>query len=217
MKKAILFGATGFVGAYLLEDLLHSDNYEKVTVVVRKELNISHPKLEVVIGDFRSLPLIKDKIVADDIFITIGTTKAKTPDKKEYYKIDHDYPVLAAAMAKEQGAKAVFIVTAVGANAASKIFYVRTKGKAEEDIIALDFEQTHIFRPSMIMGNRGEKRVLESIFLKIWRVIDPVLTGGLSKYRGIEGKDIAKAMLKATTTRNEKLKIYQWKDMKDLL
>lgn len=218
MKKAIVFGATGFVGSYLLEDLLKSNDYEKVTVVVRKELNIRHSKLEVIIGDFNSLPVIKDKIVADEIFITIGTTRAKTPDKTAYYKIDHDYPVLAAAIAKENGAKAVFIVTAVGANAASKIFYIRTKGETERDIVALNFEHTYIFRPSMIMGNRVESRALESVFLKIWRVIDPVLLGKrLSKYRGIEGNDIAKAMLNAAKSRSEKVKIYHWREMNDLL
>ena len=141
------------------------------------------------------MPDLKENIVADEIFITLGTTKKNTPNQDEYYQIDHDYPVLAAKIAKEKGAKSVFVVTAVGANANSTIFYIKTKGETERDIIALDFEHTHIFRPSMLMGNRKENRPLEKFLLKLWPVINFVLIGNkLKRYRGIDGKDVAKAM-----------------------
>lgn len=217
MKKAILFGASGFIGSYLLDELLNNDDYGQVAIVVRKDLNIKHPKLKTLIGDFHSLPNLKESIVADDIFIAIGTTQKNTPDKKQYYQIDHDYPVLAAKMARENGAKTVSVVTAVGANAASSIFYVRMKGEVERDIIALDFEHTHIFRPSMLMGDRKESRTLEKIFIKIWKVINPVLIGRrLKKYRGIDGKDVAKAMNIAAKKDLQKLKIYDWEEMNRL-
>jgi uncharacterized protein YbjT (DUF2867 family) len=218
MKKAVLFGASGFIGSYLLDELLNNADYEQVTVVVRENLNISHPKLKMLIGDYHSLPGLKAAIVADDIFITIGTNKKNTPGQDEYYRIDHDYPVLAAKIAKEKGTTAVFVVTAVGANANSNIFYIRTKGEIEWDIIALDFEHTHIFRPSMLMGDRKEKRRLEKLLMKIWRVINPVLIGkGLKRYKGINGKDIAKAMNNAAKNHSDKVKIYQWQEMNDLL
>ena len=216
MKKAIVFGSSGFIGSYLLSELLNNDAYEQVIILVRKSLNITHPKLKTLIGDFHSLPILKDRIVADEVFITLGTTNKNTPDKNEYYQIDHDYPVLAARMAKENGARSIFVVTAVGANASSGIFYIRTKGETERDIIALDFKHTHIFRPSMIMGNRKEKRSLEKVFIHIWSVINPVLMGKLNKYKGIEGKDIAKAMVTAANTPSGNLKIYHWKEMHDL-
>lgn len=100
-------------------------NLEKLTIVVRKDINIKHTKLNTLIGDFKTLPLLKEHIKADDVFIALGTTKKQTPDLIEYYKIDHDYPVLAAKMAKENGAKSVFVVTAIGANPNSSIFYTR--------------------------------------------------------------------------------------------
>lgn len=217
MKKAILFGASGYVGSYLLQDLLNNDAYEQVTIVVRKDLNIQHPKLKTVLGDFNDLPNLRAEIVADDVFIALGTTKKKTPDLKKYYQIDHDYPVLAAKIALENGAKAVFMVTAIGANSKSKIFYSRTKGDAERDVLALNYAHTHIFQPSMILGNRKEYRASEKIFIKLFRLINPIFTGKSSKYKGIEGKHIAKAMLKSAENPTEKVKIYQWKEMDDLI
>lgn len=218
MKKAVLFGANGFIGSYLLTYLLDSADYEVVTVVVRKKLTIHHPKLKVLIGDYHSLSGLKEDIQADEIFITLGTTKRKTPDLKAYYEIDHDYPVLAAKIAQEQGAKAAFLVTAVGANAKSGVFYLRTKGDVERDLIALDFERVSIFRPSMLMGNREENRPLERFFMAIWWFIGPLLIGkGLGKYRGISGQEVAKAMMKAAKKQREKLKIYHWQEMHNLL
>ncbi len=216
MKNAILFGASGFIGSYLLDELLNSADYEKVTVVVRKNLNIDHPKLKTLIGDYHSLPGLKADIIADEVFIALGTTRKKTPDKDEYYRVDHDYPVAAAKIAKEKGAKSVFVVTAVGANAQSNVFYIKTKGETERDIITLDFEHTHIFCPSMLMGNRKENRSLEKVVMKIWTVINPVFTGKLSRYRGIDGKDVARAMINAAKNQSEKVKIYHWKEMNEL-
>ncbi|MCF2505671.1 NAD(P)H-binding protein [Dyadobacter sp. CY107] len=216
-KTAILFGASGFVGSYLLEGLLNDPDYAQVTIVVRKNLNISHPKLKMLIGDYHALPALKDEIVANDVFIALGTTKKSTPDQKIYYQVDHDYPVLAARIGKERGAKSVFLVSAVGPDAGSGIFYIRTKGETERDVIAQGLLHTHIFRPSMIMGDRKESRTLEKALIKIFSIINPLFVGPMQKYRGIEGKNIAKAMLAAAKKPAGKVKIYEWKEMNDLL
>jgi uncharacterized protein YbjT (DUF2867 family) len=218
MKKAILFGATGFIGSFLLQDLLNDESYDHVIAVVRKRLPITHPKLEMLIGDYATLPSLKESLVGDDIFISIGTTKNKTPDQDKYYEIDHDYPLLAALIAKENGAKAVFLVSAVGANADSKIFYIRTKGEAERDIVALNFDHTHIFRPSMLMGDRkNENRPMEKFMIGLFAFINPLFMGSLQKYRGIQGAEVAKAMLNAAKKPGSKVQVYEWKEMKRLL
>lgn len=217
MKKAIVFGASGFIGSHLLIELLSDPDYEQVTAVVRKPLSVTHPKLQTLIGDFRTLPSLKAQIQGDEVFIALGTTKKHTPVRAEYYQVDHDYPVLAAQLAKENGAKSVFIVTAIGANADSHIFYVKTKGETERDICALDFAHTHIFQPSMIVGERQEKRSMERTLIHAWGFIDHVLVGGLNRYRGIDGKDVAKAMLQAARQQTEKVKIYRWREMQALL
>lgn len=215
MKKALLFGASGMVGSYLLEYLLQNPAYEKVTIVVRKDIGIKHPNLTTLIGDLNNLPSLKDKIQADDVFISLGTTKAKTPDEKEYYKIDHDYPVEAARIAKEQGATAVFLVSAVGPDANSGMFYIRTKGETERDVLALDYAHTHIFRPSMIMGNRQEKRSMEKVFIALFALINPLLFN--SRFRGIQAGDIARAMNNAAQKPAGKVQVYHWKEMKKAL
>jgi uncharacterized protein YbjT (DUF2867 family) len=216
MKKAIIFGASGFIGSFLLEELLNDARYEQVTIVVRKDPGIHHPKLITLIGDYNTLPSLKAKLVGDEIYIALGTTKKNTPDEKLYYQVDHDYPVLAAKMAKENGAGTVLLVSAVGPGLSSKIFYIRTKAETERDIESLGFAHTHIFRPSMLMGNRKEKRPLEKILIKVFAVINPLFIGSLSKYRGIEGKSLAKAMITAANEHTPTHAIYEWKEINEL-
>ena len=217
MKKAILYGASGLVGSYILDNLLNNANYQQVIIVVRKDLNIQHPKLKTLIGDFNTLPEVVKDIQVDEVFIALGTTQKKTPDKKLYYQIDHDYPILATKLAKENGAKAVFLVSALGANAKSSIFYSKLKGETEQDITSLNLDHTYIFRPSMILGNRKENRPAEKVFIGIFKFINPIFVGGLSKYKGIEAEDIAKAMINSANTLNEKVKILHWEEMSALL
>ncbi len=216
MKKAIVYGASGLVGSYILETLLNSPDYEQIIAVVRKDLNIRHAKLLTLAGDFSSLPDLTKGIAVDEVYIALGTTRKKTPDQKEYYRIDHDYPVLAAKSAKENGAKTVLLVSSIGANTKSKAFYTRTKGETEQDIINLDFDHTCIFRPSLILGNRKEKRIIEKTFMAVWKVINPVLSGKMNKYKGIEAKNIARAMVGAANHPDGKMKIFYWKEMMDL-
>jgi uncharacterized protein YbjT (DUF2867 family) len=217
MKKAILFGASGFIGSYILDELLNDPEYDQVTVVVRRPLKVSHAKLKMLIGDFRTLPSLKAELIADEVFIALGTTKKNTPQREEYYHVDHDYPILAAKIAKENGAKSVFVVTAIGADADSKFFYIKTKGETERDIKALGFQHTHIFQPSMIMGNRKEHRPMEKAFIRVWGAADRLFVSGLSRYKGIDAKDVAKAMIKAAKKQTDKVKIYQWREMYELL
>ena len=217
MKKSIIFGASGFVGSYLLTELLNNEDYDEVIAVVRKKLNIRHPKLKILIGDYHSLTDLKAQLIADDVFITLGSTKKKTPKLEEYYQIDHDYPVLAASLSQQNGATSVFLLTAIGANPKSNVFYVRTKGEVERGITALNFDHTHIFRPSVIMGNRKEKRLVEKIMIKICAVINPLFVGKTNKYRGITAQNIAKSMNNAAKNQTDKVRIYHWKEMNALL
>lgn len=217
MKKAILFGASGLIGSLLLQELLGDESYAQVIVVVRKDLGIHHPKLKILIGDLRSLPSLKDQLVGDDVFITLGTTKKNTPDEKKYYEVDHDYPVLASTITKENGADTVVLVSAVGPNPDSKIFYIRTKAETERDVASVGFAHTHIFRPSMLMGNRKEKRPLEKFLIGVFRLINPVFVGSLSRFRGIEGTDLAKAMVIAAKKKEPAFNVYEWKEIMGLL
>jgi uncharacterized protein YbjT (DUF2867 family) len=217
MKKAIIFGASGFVGSQLLLELLNHPDYKEIYAVVRKPLDVEHSKLNVLIGSFDSMPKLIENLSVDEVFFALGASQNSKQSSVEFYQIDHDYPVLASKTLKQNGAKSVFLVTAAGANASSKIKYVRTKGETERDIIALDFDYTHIFRPTMIVGNRKDKRPFEKIGMKIWKLIYPIFIGKQVDYNEIDGKDIAKAMANATSNQSDKVKIYNWREMNQLI
>lgn len=213
MKSAILFGASGFIGSKLLKKLLDSPNYNQVTIVVRKDLKISHPKLKTILADYHSLGSVSSYLKADDVFITLGTTRAKVKSDKEYYEIDHDYPVRAAQICQQNGATGLFVVTAVGANSNSKAFYIRLKGEVENHLSELNYARTGIFRPSMLMGERDEFRPTEKIIMAIWKVISPLLAGSMTKYKGITGSQVAQAMLSAAQYQKEKSQVYTFLEM----
>lgn len=217
MKKAILFGATGLIGSHLLQELLANPAYDQVIAVVRRDPGIVHPKLVTLKGELSTLTSLKSDLTGNEVFIALGTTRNKTPDQKDYYRIDHDYPVLAAAIAKQNGASTVLLVSSVGADPQSKLFYLKTKGETEHDIIGLDFDHTFIFRPSMLMGKRREHRAMEKLILGIWPFVNPLLPGKWNKYKGIDGGDVAKAMVRAAMIITDKVKIFHWKEMTDLL
>lgn len=208
MKTAILFGASGHVGSYLLNMLLASDKYSQVKIVVRKDLNMQRSKLLTLIGDYTTLPNIKEGLQADDVFITVGAT-----DKI----VERGYPVLIAQLCKKQGAKRIFLVTSVGANPKSSMSFTRIKGEVEEDIVNLHFEETNIFRPGMIMGSREWYRPMEKTMMRIWKIIDPLLIGNLNKYKGMNAKEIARAMFQSSLNATGSINIYHWRDMKYLI
>jgi uncharacterized protein YbjT (DUF2867 family) len=217
MRRAIVLGSSGFVGSYLLQALLDSPDYARITAIVRKPLPISHAKLNVLIGDYHTLADLRSEIQGDDLFITLGTTRKNSPNQAEYYEVDHDYPVLAARIAKENGVKSVFVVTAVGADLKSAFLYTRTKGEVERDLLQLHFEHTHIFRPSMLMGNRKEKRPMEKTLMGIWRWLSPLLVGKADRYRGITGEALAGAIVNSARNQSDKVKIYHWREMVQLI
>ncbi len=192
MKTAIIIGATGLVGSTLVEQILENPAYSKVVLLLRKPLNISHPKLVQEVIDFDKPDTTK--IVGDDLFCAMGTTLAKAGSKEAQYKIDCTYPYEIGKIAKENGVKQYILVSAVGANFDSSNFYLRTKGDLERKIESIGFQNFVSVRPSMLLGNRGEFRLGEKIGTVLSNVLSPLLFGGLRKYHGIEAADVAKSM-----------------------
>lgn len=193
-EKAIVLGASGLIGSHLLPMLLASPAYSQVTVFVRKALPISHPNLKQIVTDFKDIDILNHSISATSIFCCLGSTKKKTPDLKDYKKVDYDIPLRFAELALKNGARQFHLVSAMGANAGSVNFYSKLKGDIEDAIKALDYETYHIYRPSFLRGKRKENRPLEKIMLPVMRLVDVILIGALKKYRSIEAEDVAKAM-----------------------
>lgn len=195
-KKAVLLGATGLIGESLLEQLLSNSHYKEVLIVGRKKLERQHPKLKQLVVNFDKLQDYAPQIQGDVVFCCLGTTKSKTPDLEQYKKIDYQYPLDAATIAKNNGAEQYHLVSALGANPTSSIFYTKTKGEVERDLKEIPFKSIHIYQPSLLVGERKENRSMEGLMTVVMSILNPLLISGLRKYRSIKIEKVAFAMLK---------------------
>ncbi len=194
-KIAIVFGATGLVGETLLHLLLQDDRYSKIVLFSRRSVGFQHDRLEEHLVDLLQLEDQKKHFKADEVFCCVGTTNAKTPDKQLYEKIDYGIPVSAAKLCKENNIQSLMVVSALGARASSTFFYNRVKGEMEDEVLRIGVPKTHLLQPSMIGGNRKEKRPAEYIVKKLMLFFGFLLQGPTKKYRVIHPKEIALGMI----------------------
>ncbi|MCX7638343.1 MAG: oxidoreductase [Cyclobacteriaceae bacterium] len=191
-KRALIAGATGLVGSYLLKLLLEDEGYAKVIAVTRRPLEITRDRLENIVTDFDRLDKVAAQLTTDDVFCCLGTTIRKAGSQANFRKVDFDYPVKLARLTHQQGAKKLLLVSALGADASSRIFYNRVKGETEQAICKTGFEAVHIFRPSLLLGPRNEQRAAEDAakwFYKIFNRLIPL------RYKAIHAHTVARAML----------------------
>ena len=200
-QSALVIGATGLTGSILLELLLESSAFHKVHVYARRSLGITHSKLQEHLIDFDQY---QSTVEADVLFCCLGTTIKKVKTKEAFKKVDLEYPVKFAQLQFGAGTKKMMVVSAMGANANSSIFYSRVKAEMEAALTAIGFEQLTIFRPALITGNRIEHRSGEKIAAMINGWINPLLVGSLRKYRSIPATKIAQSMLAHSLLENEK-------------
>ncbi|MGF1923389.1 MAG: oxidoreductase [Bacteroidia bacterium] len=208
-KKAILVGATGLIGQDLLIKLLADDRFGEVLVISRKALEMEHPKLEQLVINFDDLNNYAKEITGDIVFCCLGSTIKKTPDLAMYRKIDYLYPFEVGNLAFANGAKQYHLISAMGADVNSRLFYSRTKGELERDVQKIPFESIHIYRPALLDGNRKEERKAEHFMIGLFRFINPLLIGPLTKYRSIKIEKIADAMLSKAKGNEKGVHIYE--------
>ncbi len=193
VRTALLAGASGLVGKQVLQQLLASDHYSKVTALVRKPLTVKHARLTEQIIDFESLAQQRLPKV-DDAFCCLGTTIKVAGSKDAFRRVDYGYVLAFAASARQAGAEQFLLVSAMGANSKSGVFYSRVKGEVEAAVSQLGYASVSIIRPSMLTGDRGEHRLGERLVLAISGPISALIP---ARYRPISDVAVAKAMIDA--------------------
>jgi uncharacterized protein YbjT (DUF2867 family) len=190
-RRALLVGATGLVGSCLLQRLLDETTYSSVTVWARRPLALRGPGLKVETFDFERLAA--HKVEAEHVFCCLGTTMKQARSEQAFRRVDYDYPLALAKAAAQGGATRLLVVSALGANPESRIFYNRVKGEMEAAVAAAGVPRTIFFRPSLLTGHRDEVRIGE----RVGYVAGLVLGSLLGKYRPIPADTVAAAMVNA--------------------
>ena len=196
-KKAILFGATGLVGKHCLSLLVEHEAYDEIICFTRRPVNYKSDKITNEVIDFNDLDAYSSQICGDDLFLCLGTTKAKAGSERAFYEVDFTYNYKAAMHAKKNGVSQVLLVSSIGANTGSLFFYTRVKGELEKTIKKLEFWSTHIFRPSLLKGEREEPRLKEELAVILGKGINLLTRGGLENLTPVDAKIVAMAMVNA--------------------
>ncbi|MFT2010044.1 oxidoreductase [Pontibacter sp. 13R65] len=215
-RTALIAGASGLVGGHCLQLLLHSDRYDQVISIGRRDVPIIHPKLDQKVIDFDQLQKYKTDLAADDVYCCLGTTIKQAGSKEAFQKVDQHYVVQLAELAFAKGASQFLVVSAMGADAKSMFFYNRVKGNMEQAVTNIGYESVHIFRPSLLLGDREVQRTGEEIASKVMRPLSSLLIGPLEKYKPIQGETVAKAMLHVAAFDKKGTHIYPSDDIEDL-
>ena len=204
MKTALLFGSSGLVGGHLLNQLINDNKYSKIKLFIRKDPEISDPKVEVIKTDFNNLENHKEDIKGDNCFFCIGTTKQNSPDKSEYRRVELEVPKQIAQIAKSNLVNSFVFVSSGYADPKSSGDYLKFKGEVEEELKKLNFPKLGIMRPSFLLGDRKEKRTSETIGIFVFNLISPLLLGPLKKMKPIHSATVAKAMISSANKNLEK-------------
>jgi len=198
-RSALLIGATGLVGSRLLTRLLAHPEYERVTAWVRRPISLQIHKFSQTVVDFEQLQEQAPDCAVDDVYVALGTTIRDAGTQDAFRRVDHDYPVIIARIALRRGVKRFLMVSALGADARSRVFYSRVKGEAETDIRALGLSKVWFFRPSLLIGDRAQSRPGERAGIAIGKIVAPLMIGPMRRYRPVTADAVAAAMIYAAT------------------
>ncbi|MFM8964092.1 MAG: NAD(P)H-binding protein [Sphingomonadales bacterium] len=210
-QSVVVLGATGMVGSALVKLLLADTHVSEIRILSRRPLHYAEAKIKVVETNLAN-PDTSAFENATALYCCIGTTRKKTPDKTIYRSIDYGFTLASAKKAKEAGVAEVHLISAIGADSQSKIFYNRLKGEIEQDLLALDFERTFIYQPALLIGERKEKRAGEKFAQWISPFLDRLLNEKVRKYHSVKATELANAMLLHSFQKGKRQQILRYPD-----
>ena len=210
-KTAVVIGATGLVGRALVDQLARIESIDRIVTLTRRA--VSHPaaKVDNLLVDFDRLEEYEAYFKADILFSCLGTTLKQAGSLQAQRKVDLDYQLNAAKLALKQGVSHYLLVSSSGANASSRSAYLCMKGELEDQIKALPFPRVSVFQPSLLLGERADFRLAET--LASW--LAPVIAGlpWLRRYRPILGSEVAMKMVQVSQSAGSKFELFTLSDV----
>ncbi|WP_416147839.1 NAD(P)H-binding protein [Salipaludibacillus sp. HK11] len=211
MKKALIAGATGLVGKHVVKELINSQHYDEIHILTRRSSPFhKHPLVQEHLVSFDELDEVDDVFQhVDDVFVTLGTTMKQAKTQEAFIKVDYTYPVKLAEKAVKHGVERFLIVTAMGASRNSRFFYNVVKGTLEERLINLEIPSLHIFRPSLLLGERYKVRTGEKSAELLSKPLSFLMRGRLEKYKPVKGSTVAAVMHEVAQQNSNGFHIYE--------
>lgn len=209
----MLLGASGATGQKLLPLLLDDPAYAKIITLSRRETGMKHAKLENRIVDFEHLAEGFKDLRVDDCYCAFGTTIKIAGSEAAMTRIDHEYVLEFARAGRAAGARRFAYLSAANANAGSSVYYARLKGRTEAALKALGFADLAIYRPSMIIAERSDRRWMESMLFPLLPLLDTLMLGRYAKYRSIPVETLARAMAAFSGLQGCGSKTLYWREM----
>lgn len=195
-RNALIVGATGLIGSFCLQNLFNDSAYSEAIALVRRPLLEKHRKLKEIITDFSDLDRKLSTVNAHDVFCCLGTTIKKAGSQQAFRQVDYELVVTVAELMKEKGAEQFIVISAMGANKDSRIFYNRVKGEMEEAVKEVGYSCLRIIRPSLLLGKREEFRFAERVGVLLNPLLKLILVGLLKNYRPVEADKVGWFMVK---------------------
>jgi uncharacterized protein YbjT (DUF2867 family) len=208
-RTALVAGASGLVGSQVLRRVLEDPGYDRVTVLGRRELPLAHAKLTQRLVDFDHLAQLADFPRVHDVFCCLGTTMKQAGSADAFRKVDLTYVVELGRVAARHRASQFLVITALGADAGSRVFYSRVKGEAEAAVRRLSFDGVYIFRPLLLLGARTERRRGEGLAARFSPLVSWALVGPLARYRPIRATALARAMVRVARDAAGGVQVYE--------
>jgi len=215
-RVALLAGASGFVGGYVLDSLLDAPDFSRVFAISRRPLGREHPRLANRIVQFEKLETQLKGTQCHVAFCCLGTTLKQAGSEKAFRQVDHDLVITFARVAKAAGAQRFVIVTSAAADLRSKNFYLRVKGEVEQSLERLGFQSLDILQPGPLLGLRSPVRPLELLATVFMPLVNPFLSGNRVAYRGISVRTVAAAAMGAARSGRRGLYRYTWPSLRQL-